>query len=74
MLTHVHYRSQKFIIDLSKPLDISIPMKASINNVNAWYLKEPIIEPVVIDNKTYTVADGASINFNNIKFQLILKE
>ena len=68
MLTHVHYRSQKFIIDLSKPLDISIPMKASINNVNAWYLKEPIIEPVVIDNKTYTVADGASINFNNIKF------
>ena len=52
MLTHVHYRSQKFIIDLSKPLDISIPMKASINNVNAWYLKEPIIEPVVIDNKT----------------------
>ncbi|MDA7558393.1 cyclase family protein [Flavobacteriaceae bacterium] len=68
MLTHVHYRSQKFIIDLSKPLDISMPMEASINNVNAWYLKEPIIKPVVIDNQIYTVAAGASINFNNIKF------
>ena len=32
-------------IDLSKPIDISIPLNASLENPIAWYLNEPKIEP-----------------------------
>jgi len=68
MITTIQYNSRKLQIDLSKPLDISIPMRASKSNVNAWYIDEPKIEPVVIDEWKASVAEGASINFNNIQF------
>ena len=32
-------------IDLFKPIDISIPLTASVENPIAWYLNEPKIEP-----------------------------
>ncbi len=57
-----------FQIDLSKPLDISIPLRASKQNVNAWYLNEPSIEPVVMGDWTASVEKGASVNFNTIVF------
>ena len=68
MIATIETNSRKYKIDLSKPLDISIPLIASKKNVNAWYIDEPIIEPVVIDGWTASVAEGASVNFNNIKF------
>ena len=68
MIATIETNSRKYKIDLSKPLDISIPLIASKKNVNAWYIDEPSIEPVVIDGWTASVAEGASVNFNNIKF------
>ena len=68
MIATIETNSRKYKIDLSKPLDISIPLIASKKNVNAWYIDEPTIEPVVIDGWTASVAEGASVNFNNIKF------
>jgi arylformamidase len=68
MLATIQYNSKKYKIDLSKPLDISIPLKASKHNVNAWYLDEPKIEPVNKDGWTGSVAQGADVNFNNIYF------
>ncbi len=68
MIATIQYNSKKLQIDLSKPLDISIPLKASKNNVNAWYLDEPKIEPVKDGEWTASVAEGADINFNNIWF------
>jgi kynurenine formamidase len=68
MITTIQYKSQKLTIDLSDPLDISIPLKASAANVNAWYIGPPEIEPIVIDEATISVAKGASVNFNQIFF------
>ena len=68
MIATIETNSRKYKIDLSKPLDISIPLRASKKNVNAWYIDEPTIEPVVIDGWIASVAKGASINFNNIQF------
>ncbi|PTM09981.1 MAG: metal-dependent hydrolase [Bacteroidetes bacterium] len=68
MLATIQYNSQKLKIDLSQPLDISIPLIASKKNVNAWYIDEPSFEPVVLDGWIASVAEGASINFNNINF------
>lgn len=55
-------------VDLSNPIDISIPLRASKSNVNAWYIEEPKIEPVKIDDWVGSVSNGASVNFNSIWF------
>ncbi|WP_308993190.1 cyclase family protein [Mariniflexile litorale] len=68
MIATIQYNSKKHLIDLSKPLDISIPIKASKSNVNAWYLDEPRIESVKNDAWVGSVKEGASVNFNNIYF------
>ena len=53
---------------MTKPLDISIPLRASIKNVNAWYLDEPKIEPVKVDDWIGSINEGADVNFNTISF------
>ena len=68
MLATIQIKSRKIKIDLSRPLDISMPLRASIKNVNAWYINEPKIEPVKIDQWVASVKEGAAINFNNISF------
>ena len=55
-------------VDLSKPIDISIPLKASDKNPIAWYLGQPKIEPVKDGEWIGKVSEGASVNFNNIVF------
>ena len=50
MITIVQYKSRKFQIDLSKPMDISIPITGNTDNVNAWYLGHPKIEPVITED------------------------
>ena len=55
-------------IDLSKPLDISIPLRGDASNVNAWYVNHPKIEPHIEGDFVGKVSEGASTNFNNISF------
>jgi arylformamidase len=64
----IQIKNQKYTVDLSKPLDISIPLEASDKNIGAWYLGKPTIEPVKIDDWVGSVKKGASVNFNNISF------
>ena len=53
---------------ISNPIDISIPIDTSKENVNAWYIHDPEIQPEVIDGHEVSVAKGAVVNFNGIKF------
>ena len=57
-----------FEVDLSKPLDISIPLTNTDENPIAWYIEKPEIEPVVFGDWIGSVEKGASTNFNNIFF------
>lgn len=68
MISTIQIKSKKVKIDLSKPLDISMPLRASKTNVNAWYIDEPKIDAVVIKDWIASVKKGASVNFNNIQF------
>lgn len=68
MLATVLYNSKKHQIDLSKPIDISMPLQASKDNVNVWYIGEPTIKAEEVDGVTISVAKGASVNFNSIYF------
>ncbi|WP_027880923.1 cyclase family protein [Mesoflavibacter zeaxanthinifaciens] len=68
MKTVITINTIKYTIDLSKPLDISMSIRGSKDNANAWYIEEPKIEPAQIGEWTASVKEGASINFNNIQF------
>jgi len=59
----------KFKIDLSKPIDISIPLSNNEQNPIAWYQNVPEIEPVKMGDWIGKVSEGkSSTNFNNIFF------
>ncbi|RAJ18162.1 cyclase family protein [Olleya aquimaris] len=68
MISTITINTKKYTVNLAQPLDISMPLRASKSNVNAWYIDEPKIEPVVLNDWTASVKEGASINFNNIQF------
>jgi kynurenine formamidase len=68
MIAEIKYNSRKYQIDLSKPLDISIPLRNGKENVGAWYLDAPKIVPVESKGWLGAVAEGAVVNFNNIHF------
>ena len=68
MIATIEYNSRKLKIDLTQPLDISIPISNGASNVNAWYIGPPKIEPEVFDEDIISVGNGASVNFNTITF------
>ena len=64
----IHANSRTYTIFVDQPIDISIPLRAAKDNVNAWCLPPPKIYPAVIKNWTGSVKSGASVNFNSIEF------
>lgn len=69
MKATIQHKNQIFEIDLSKPIDISIPLTNTDENPIAWYIEKPVIEPVVFGDWIGKVSEGkSSTNFNNIFF------
>ncbi|OSY87341.1 metal-dependent hydrolase [Tenacibaculum holothuriorum] len=68
MIATIEYNNRKYIIDLTQPIDISIAIDTTKQNINAWYLDDPKIFPVSDGEWTGSVAQGADVNFNNIQF------
>lgn len=59
----------KYQIDFSKPIDISITLTNTDENPIAWYIEKPMIEPVRFGDWIGKVSEGSSsTNFNNIFF------
>jgi kynurenine formamidase len=61
-----HIGQTEYTADLTKPLDISIPL--SPDGPRAWYVDRMIIRSVVDDGFVGSVAEGGSVNFRNIMF------
>ncbi len=68
MKTTISHNGQTFDIDLSMPIDISIPLTNTDANPIAWYIEKPEIEPVKFGDWIGKVSEGSSTNFNNIFF------
>ncbi|MGW9685129.1 cyclase family protein [Flagellimonas sp. 2504JD1-5] len=68
MIASIKYNSKNHKIDLSKPLDISIPLQGGKGNVNAWYLEPPKIQAHQEGDFIGKVSEGAPVNFNDIWF------
>lgn len=69
MKTTIHHKSKIYEIDLSQPIDISLPIRNTEQNPIAWYLDLPKIEPVISGDFIGSVRSGkSSTNFNTIVF------
>ena len=66
MFTSINHKGKTYKTDLGKPIDISIPLRAKPDNVNAWYVPSPTIEPVRMGDWVGDVNQGGSVNFRNI--------
>ena len=64
----IEYNSRKIEVNISNPIDISIPIDTSKNSVSAWYIDGPKISAETQDGYEISVANGAVVNFNNINF------
>lgn len=49
-------------------IDCSIPLEGSEQNVRAWYVSPPVVEPVRENGWVGAVAEGGSVNFRSIHF------
>jgi arylformamidase len=66
MLASIEYLGKFFKVDLSKPIDISIPMHPK--SARAWYVDPVQIEPVMNEKFIGSVEKGGNVNFRNIFF------
>lgn len=68
MIVTVSAEGKDYKIDLSRPIDISIPLHSGKKNVNAFYIPDVKIEPIRIGSFVGAVNKGGSCNVNNIYF------
>jgi len=68
MIAEIKTNNKKFRIDLSRPLDISIPLRGDGTNLTAWGKDSPVISPHRKGESIYSVAEGSPVNFNDISF------
>lgn len=68
MIASISHNGKQYEVDLNDPLDISIPLRNTDDNPKAWYVNNPIIEPVISDSFIGSVEKGGSINFRSISF------
>jgi len=69
MKTHIEIDGKHYETNLSHPIDISLPLRDSVDNPIAWYLDKPVITPVTVGEWVGKVSEGSSsTNFNNIFF------
>jgi arylformamidase len=68
VIAKINFQDKILTIDLSKPIDISIPLRAGNETVNAWYVDEMRIDPVRTEHFLGSVEEGGHVNFRDISF------
>ena len=69
MIANITIEEIDYKIDLSDPIDISIPINPDPNlNVNAWYIDPPKFKTVELDGWVGSTSRGGDVNFNSITF------
>jgi len=66
MVITIEHQGKVYKANLLEPLDISIPLRAGSQNVNAWYSQPVRIEPVIMGDWVGDVSKGGSVNFRNV--------
>ena len=68
MTTTIRYNSRLYTIDLTQPLDISIPFRDGEHGTSAWGREPASVQPYTSESFIGSVVAGASVNFNDIHF------
>ncbi|TAH44292.1 MAG: cyclase family protein [Bacteroidetes bacterium] len=68
MLASIEHKGNTYKVNLSEPIDISLPLQAGSENVNAFHLSPMKIEPIRMGSFVGSVAEGGPCNVNNILF------
>ncbi len=68
MFATILHKGKTVKVELDKPIDISIPLRAAADNVSAWYVKPPRFEPVRMGDWVGDVNQGGAVNFRDIFF------
>jgi kynurenine formamidase len=66
MLINIEWNKKKFFADLTKPLDISIPLRSGENNPNAFGIQQPVFEPFKFGDFILSTQQGGSVNCENL--------
>lgn len=68
MIANIQLADRIIRIDLSKPIDLSIPLRAGEQNVNAFHIPPITYEPFRIGSFIGDVNQGGACNVNSISF------
>jgi kynurenine formamidase len=68
MIAEINHHGQQFRVDLSKPIDLSVPLAPGEGHVRAWYVGPVEMEPVRNGDTVYAIKAGAPVNFRNVHF------
>ncbi len=67
MKISLQVKNSEYLVDLAKPIDISIPLEAGENTVNCFYAPLMKIEPVVAGDFIGSIDKGSPVNFKNVR-------
>ena len=68
MKATITHGNKQYLIDLSNPIDLSIPLRNGKENLTAWYSDPPSFKAVESEGFIGDVSRGGSVNFRNIFF------
>ncbi|MCB0768206.1 MAG: cyclase family protein [Flavobacteriales bacterium] len=68
MIAEITHHGRAFRVDLSRPIDLSLPLHAGEPQVRAWWVGPVRMEPVRNGAVEYAVRSGAPVNFRDIHF------
>lgn len=68
MIANIQLQDGEIKVDLSKPIDISIPLTSGIQNLTAWYVSPPVFKAVESEYFIGDVNRGGAVNFKDIYF------
>ncbi len=67
MLAHFSHHGRSFSADLSKPIDLSIPLRNGASNPNCFWAPMPEFSPVRAGDFIGSTQEGGAVNFFNIR-------
>jgi len=68
MKIYLSHSGTPYEADLSKPIDLAIPLKAGENSVNCFYAPPVEYTPVIAGDFIGSTEKGGPLNFKNVKF------
>lgn len=68
MLIRFQFRQQTYSADLSKGIDLSLPLRDGLDNPNCFWAPAPEFSPVRMGDFVGSTAEGGPVNFYNVRF------